>query len=224
MSNLANILTLTRLALAPVLLAIAAGGQRRAFLVVLGLSLLTDALDGPVARRTNRVSAHGARLDSIADLATWAVLPVCVWWLWPAIVIEQASHIGIAVLALLAPLACGWLRFGCLPSYHTRGAKLAALLMAGGVTVLLTDGPPWPFQFSVALLAVTAAEEIAITCVLPGPVSDVPCLWHAVRLRARRARDQLPARALASARPSRSSTKYSNTPPPMNNTITDRMA
>jgi len=212
MSNLANYLTLLRLALAPVLLGLASGGQRRTFLVLLGLSLLTDALDGPVARYTNRASALGARLDSVADLATWLVLPVCVWWLWPRVVTEEAGFIALGIAAILAPAACGLFRFGRLPSYHTVGAKLSSVLMAGAVAVLLVDGTPWPFQVSVVLLVLAGLEEIAITAVLPAWRNDVPSLRHALALRARHRR-QAAANARASARPLRSSTKNSKAPP-----------
>jgi hypothetical protein len=34
----------------------------------------------------------------------------------------------------------------------------------------------------VALLVLEAAEEIAITCVLPAWKNDVPTLWHALRM------------------------------------------
>jgi len=181
MTNLANWLTLMRLGLAPVLLMIAAGGHRREFLAVLGLSLLSDAIDGPIARFLHRASALGARLDSAADIATWLVLPVCAWWLWPHIVIDQAPLVLIAAVALAAPAACGLLRFGRLPSYHTWGAKASSVAMAIAVACLLLGGPVYPLRIAVAILAMAAIEELCITMVLPKPATDVFSLLHALR-------------------------------------------
>lgn len=64
----ANLLTLARLLMLPAALrAIGQPGGKRRALATLGLAMLTDALDGPVARMRNEVSPLGKVLDPIAD-------------------------------------------------------------------------------------------------------------------------------------------------------------
>ena len=63
----ADWISAARLLLVPVLWPLAVTGHGR--LVGFGLLVagVTDFLDGQVARRSGRVSRHGARLDAIAD-------------------------------------------------------------------------------------------------------------------------------------------------------------
>ena len=184
MHRIPNLLSSFRLVGAPLLLLLAWSGAGGAFLALLVASLLSDAIDGWLARRLALTSPLGARLDSWGDLATWAVLPVGVAWLWPErIAAELATVLAVAV-AYTLPIALGLFRFGRLTSYHTWGAKASAVAMAVALVLLLAGGPSWPFHAAAVLLVAEALEEVAITCVLPRWTSDVPSFWHARRIAA----------------------------------------
>jgi CDP-diacylglycerol--glycerol-3-phosphate 3-phosphatidyltransferase len=63
-----NLLTLGRLLLvAPTLTLLARPHRRREALICLALAMLTDAVDGPIARARGEVSRLGELLDPIAD-------------------------------------------------------------------------------------------------------------------------------------------------------------
>ena len=187
--RLPNLLSLLRLAAVPGLLGLGWLGLEAGFLVLLGCSLASDVADGWLARRLRAASTLGARLDSWADLATYSAVPVAVLWLWPGVVREERVPIAIALVAYALPIAWGWIRFRRLTSYHTRGAKLAAVAMGLGLLALLGLGVATPFRVACALLVVEAIEEIAITCVLPRWTADVPSLAHAIAIaRAERVR------------------------------------
>jgi len=141
MRGLPNALSALRLALAPVLLALAWSGAPRAFVCCLGLSLMTDIADGRIARRTGQASERGAVLDSWADLATYASLPPAAWWLRPGFVRAEALFLLVAVASYVAPVAIGFLKYGRLTSYHTRGAKLAAYLGGASALVVFAGAP-----------------------------------------------------------------------------------
>lgn len=180
--GLPNALSLFRIAMVPLLGALAWQGAATLFLCGLATSLLSDVVDGFLARRSGEVTPLGARLDSLGDLATYTSLPLFAWWLWPEILRAEKTAIAIAAGAYLAPIGVGWLRFRRLTSYHTLGAKLTAVWMGVALFVLFAGGPAWPFRAGVGLLVLEACEEIAITCVLPRWTSDVPTLWHALRV------------------------------------------
>jgi CDP-diacylglycerol--glycerol-3-phosphate 3-phosphatidyltransferase len=70
MLNIPNSITLTRIALIPVLVAFAADGFFEpgwGLPLTFGLISLSDLLDGEIARRTNQISELGKLLDPIAD-------------------------------------------------------------------------------------------------------------------------------------------------------------
>ena len=94
-------------------------------------------------------------------------------------------YIALAVGAYAATVAISLVRFGALPSYHTRGAKICAFVMASTALLLFADGPEWPVK--AALVAVFAAniEQMLISLTLRRPQTDVPSLVHALRLRRR---------------------------------------
>ncbi|HZL45548.1 MAG TPA: CDP-alcohol phosphatidyltransferase family protein, partial [Opitutaceae bacterium] len=87
--QLPNQLSFIRLGSAPVLVAVAwLTGSRAAFLIVLGIALLTDAFDGYLARRWGAESDLGRRLDSWGDYVVTSAAVVGIWRLWPAVMRE----------------------------------------------------------------------------------------------------------------------------------------
>jgi len=181
--RLPNAISALRLASAPLLLLLAWGGARRGFLITYVVVLASDVVDGFLARRLGSRSELGARLDSWGDLATYATLPCAAWWLWPDVVRREAAFVAVAVLAYVAPVVLGWLRFGRLTSYHTRGAKAAGVLMGVALPVLFACDVAWPFHVATGVFVLAEIEEMAITLVLPGWRANVPSLVHALRLR-----------------------------------------
>ena len=80
-SPIPNLLSGFRLLAAPVMLYLAWIGKPNGFLVLLAISLSTDAVDGFLARRLSWQSELGARLDSWGDFATYVSVPLGAWWL-----------------------------------------------------------------------------------------------------------------------------------------------
>ncbi len=181
--RLPNLLSASRLAAAPALVAVAASGSRRWFLTVLGFALATDALDGPLARALGAVSKAGAALDSWGDFAVYTLAPVGVVLLWPTLAGEEATWVAAVVLGFLVPVSVGFLKFGRLTSYHTWAAKAAGVALGAAALPLLLDGPRWPFHLAAVLVPLAGLEEISITALLPVWSVDVPTVVHAVRLR-----------------------------------------
>jgi CDP-diacylglycerol--glycerol-3-phosphate 3-phosphatidyltransferase len=181
--RLPNLFTWTRLALVPVMLALAAAGEGVLFVGALACAFATDAVDGWLARRLRAATPRGAKLDSRADLALWLSLPVAVALLLPAFVRGEATTIALLLGALLLPLAAGLAKFRRMPSYHTWGAKLSAVLLVPGLLCVLTGGPVWPFRAAAAVTVLSALEELAITALLREPRTDVKSLWHVLRSR-----------------------------------------
>jgi CDP-diacylglycerol--glycerol-3-phosphate 3-phosphatidyltransferase len=178
MRHIPNLISSGRLVLAPVLLLLAWYGYAHAFLAVTTASFASDVLDGYLARRLGQTSALGAKLDSVGDFVIYTTLPLGAWWLWPDMVCRELPFF-IAVLAscVLPPLVAFW-KFATFASYHTWGAKLAALVVGGSAIVLFAGGPVWLFHLAVPVSVLAGLEEIAITLVLPERQTNIHSFWH----------------------------------------------
>jgi CDP-diacylglycerol--glycerol-3-phosphate 3-phosphatidyltransferase len=177
-----NLLSTLRLASVPALLVLAWNGHSVPFLVVFTCALLTDFFDGFLARRLRQESPLGARLDSWGDFAVYMATPLCAWWLWPDLVARETGYVITVIASFLLPVLVGFCKFRMLTSYHTWGAKLTAVLMSVSTFLLFAGGSPWPFRCSTVILVLAQLEEIAITLVMPELRSNIPTLWHALRL------------------------------------------
>jgi phosphatidylglycerophosphate synthase len=183
--NVPNALSLLRLLSVPVLLAFAWSGHSRIYFYGLLAALLTDALDGWIARTFKQTSELGARLDSWADLFMSLSLPLAGWWLRPDVVRAESAWLIAALGFYVAPPIYGWFKFRRLPSYHTWAAKTAAVVVALAVLVIFGGGPGWCLRLALPLVMAACLEEILITTVLRAWQSDVPTLWHALRRQGR---------------------------------------
>ena len=178
MMNFPNLLSLTRIAMLPVLVGLAVAGHKAAFLGALAFSLSTDIADGYAARRLGQCTPLGTKLDSWGDLLTWITLLPCAWLLWPAELAAQWPFLAVAVASFTLPIGLGLLKFGTLTRYHTWGAKLSAVAMGPAIVVLLGFGLALPFHVATAILALSAIEEMLITLRLHQPAENVKSLWH----------------------------------------------
>lgn len=144
--NLANALTTMRMALVPVfLLALFAEGghdpkTRIAAFAIFAVAIVTDRLDGALARNYGMVTPFGTLADPIADKALIgaALIGLSVlgdlWW-WVTVLI-LAREIGITLLRFAV------LHRGVIPA--SRGGKLKTLVQAVGIGLLVLPlNGPW---------------------------------------------------------------------------------
>ena len=168
---------------APALLLIAWQEATAVFLTLFGLGLVSDVLDGVLARRFALESDLGARLDQYADFALWLAFPLGVWWLWPELIAREAPYVLLAIACLLLPTAVAYAKYGAVPGYHTWSAKLSSVMMAISVPLLLLFDLAWPFRITAVYLVVCAIDELGITYFSDTCRHDVPSLLHAARER-----------------------------------------
>jgi phosphatidylglycerophosphate synthase len=171
--SIPNLLSLLRLALVPVLVITASLGEASWFLALLAISLLSDMLDGYFARKLHQTSELGARLDSWADMLTYAAMILGLYLIWPTIFVEQKVYLVAATLSYILPVMLALSRFGSFPSYHTWGAKLAAVLIAPAFYLLILADNQLFFRAVIVFHVVVAIEEIAITFMLKRPRTNV---------------------------------------------------
>lgn len=171
--NLPNALTVMRLALVPVFLValFAQHGHdtntRILAFVVFAVAIVTDRLDGALARRYGLVTDFGALADPIADKALIGAALIGLsmlgdlWW-WVTVLI-LAREIGITVLRFAV------LHRGVIPA--SRGGKLKTLVQAIGIGLLVLplDGPwlvtAWAVMAAAVVLTVVTGVDYVISAV-----------------------------------------------------------
>ena len=171
--SIPNLLSLLRLALVPVLVVAACLNEDQLFLLLLGVCLLSDMLDGYFARKLQQVTEFGARLDSWADMATYAMMILGLNLIWPTIFDQQFLYLVAATLSYVLPVVVALVRFSSFPSYHTWGAKLAAVLIAPAFYLLVLYDEQTFFRLVIVFHVLVAMEEIAITMLLKQPKTNV---------------------------------------------------
>lgn len=165
------------------MLALAWTGHGYTFLGVFAFALLTDGLDGFIARHFNQSTELGARLDSWADMAVYLTLVLSASWLWPDIIWAEKWYFAAMIASVFVPALAGLIKFGVLTSYHTWLVKTAVACAALSAIVLFIGGPAWPLRAAAVLVVIAALEEVALTLILDRPRSNVRSLWHVLKQR-----------------------------------------
>jgi CDP-diacylglycerol--glycerol-3-phosphate 3-phosphatidyltransferase len=176
-------LTCLRGSLAPVVVLLAiAYPSPAAFGACLIVALVSDVLDGVVARRLRVATSNLRRLDSIADTIFYLSIGFASWYLHPTVI---ADHL-VAVVALLAleltRHAFDIVKFGREASYHMWSSRLWGIALFGGSYSLLVLGSDGVAVTAAIYLGIVAdVEGLIISIILPEWKNDVPTVVHAWR-------------------------------------------
>jgi CDP-diacylglycerol--glycerol-3-phosphate 3-phosphatidyltransferase len=180
--HLPNALSIARIVASPVLVALAATGLEPAFTWVLVPALLSDIVDGLVARVFRLQSQLGALLDSVADTLLLVASLYGIWVFHPAVVADHGLAGLLLVGAWLVENAAALLRYGRLSSFHTYLSKVAGYLLGIFVGSLFVFGfQPWLLYLAVGVSLVGNCEELALLALLPQWRPDVRGIWWLLR-------------------------------------------
>jgi CDP-diacylglycerol---glycerol-3-phosphate 3-phosphatidyltransferase len=168
-----NLISMFRLVCAPFLVLAGLAKTPMLFFAILALMLLSDALDGFLARRWNQTSVLGAKLDSYGDYATYMAVTFGAWLQWPERIERETFVILFAVAVFILPALVSIIKFHRFASYHTLITKVAAVLMSLAIFALLLFDRSWPLYIAVTVLSIEAVENIAITLSLKEPRTDI---------------------------------------------------
>lgn len=181
MINIPNTLSFFRLLAAPVLLFLAWHGNEISFLVLLTFALISDGIDGYIARRFNLITELGAKLDTWGDVSIYLTLAISAFWLWPDTVYEERYYFGAMVASVIFPTVVGLLKFNALTSYHTWLVKFSGASAVITAILLFTGVMHWPFRIAAVLTVLAALEEVAITAIIDQPISNVKSVFHIMK-------------------------------------------
>lgn len=151
LNYLPNLLSSVRITLAPAMLGAAYSNAKIGFAVLLATGLVTDAVDGSLARRWRAESELGRRLDRWGDGLTMIMAATGVFFLWPHIVEQQWEW----VLVALAGYALVGLQRWSLPA-HAKSrppwwVKALSFAVPVSLVPLVLGTAAWPFHVAAVV-------------------------------------------------------------------------
>ena len=161
--NVPNVLSLLRLLSVPVLLGLIFQGLEWWFAIVFSASLITDILDGSIARFFKLQTRFGAALDNLADMGIYIMALTGIFtFKWS----EIQPHAWILYL-FLGVFAISYIvafyRFKKIPGLHLYGAVTAGYLQGFFFIVLFLHGfIPWLYYLALGWGFLAYVEKILV--------------------------------------------------------------
>ena len=185
--NLPLKLILFRFLLAPAILGLAyfiGENSKPIILLLMYLGLISDVLDGIIARKQNLSSASLRRLDSQTDMVFWLSIGFSTWILYPQLISE--NHVAIWAILAMEVLVYGIsiLKFKRETCTHAFLSKLWGITLLIAFTSLIGfNHAGLPFSAAILMGLLSHIDRILITLILPTWTHDIPSAYHAYLIR-----------------------------------------
>jgi cardiolipin synthase (CMP-forming) len=177
-----NILSAYRIIIFPLVLFFAINRHENMFVILLIINLITDILDGLIARSFKMQTEFGARLDSIADVGTYLLAIT-------GILIFKASefkpHLAsfyIFIILFVTANLLSLIKFKKLPSLHLYSWKIGGYIQGLFFFVLFTFNFYPVFYYLTIIWGIVAfCEHICTQLVLKKMQSNVKGLFWVLK-------------------------------------------
>lgn len=177
-----NVLSLYRIIIFPFILWLIFSGNEKLFAVFITISLLSDILDGLIARGFKMQTAIGAKLDSWADLGTYLLAFLAIglfkWQELKPHSLMLYLFAGIMALSYIVVFA----KFRGLIGLHTYLFKITGYLQGAFIISLFLWGfYVVPYYVCLVWGTLACIEEIIIILILKEPRSNVKGLYWVLK-------------------------------------------
>lgn len=181
--NIPVALILFRLLLAPTILALAyfiGESTKTTIVILMYLGLLSDILDGIIARKQNISSEKLRRMDSQTDMVFWLSIGFATWILYPKLIADNSILIWTILGMEMACYAISFIKFKKQPCTHAWLSKLWGITLLVAFTSLIGfNHAGIPFAVAIIMGLISQLDVILITLILPKWTHDVPSAYHA---------------------------------------------
>jgi CDP-diacylglycerol--glycerol-3-phosphate 3-phosphatidyltransferase len=187
MKRIPHLLILLRLIIGFIILSFpftGLSGERALLICLLLTGVLTDIFDGIIARRLGVSGELLRRMDSLADQVFWICVLVTVFFLHPYFFkSHKFLFLSIGLLELSTYLI-SYLKFKKEVSTHAILSKIWTLsILAVFIELIGTGYSGRIFILCYCLGVISRVEIMLILLVLKEWTTDVPSLYHAIKLR-----------------------------------------
>jgi CDP-diacylglycerol--glycerol-3-phosphate 3-phosphatidyltransferase len=185
--NIPISLILFRLLLAPIILALAYFNGESAkitIVILMYLGLISDILDGIIARKQHISSEKLRRMDSQTDMIFWLSIGFATWILYPKLISENSIVICIIIGMEIACYIISLIKFKKETCTHSFLSKLWGITLLVAFTSLIGfNHAGIPFATAIIMGLISYIDIILITLILPKWTHDIPSAYHAYLIR-----------------------------------------
>lgn len=161
--NLPNFISLYRLLVFPVILYMALTGNEQWFVILLCVSLISDILDGNLARYLKLQTNFGAALDNLADICTYAMALLGLFIFKWDVIEPHALILYIFLSVFVLSYIVSFIRFGKIPGLHLYSAVSAGYIQGIFFFILFVFGfYPWMYYLAIGWGAIAYVEKILV--------------------------------------------------------------
>ncbi len=158
--------------------------SRPFLLVLMYLGLISDILDGIIARKINVSTEKLRRFDSQTDMIFWVSIGICIWLLNPDLISRNKGSISIIFVLEGMCYLISFMKFGKETCTHAFLSKIWGITLLIGFTSLIGfNYAGIPFLIAIIFGLISHTDRILITLLLPRWTHDVPSFYHAYLIR-----------------------------------------
>lgn len=180
--NVPNLISLYRLLIFPVILFMAVNGRENGFVILLCISLVSDVLDGNIARIFKLQTNFGAALDNLADICTYAMALLGLFIFKWAEIEPHAWILYIFLGVFVLSYIISFYRFGKIPGLHLYSAVSAGYIQSAFFFVLFVFGfYTWMYYLAVGWGVIAYTEKIFVLLKLDDIKTGVKGLYWLIK-------------------------------------------
>lgn len=179
-----NIISASRLIIDPLILYFIIAGRENLYAIFLIINLVSDALDGFLARKLKQETELGARLDGFADNFTYVLAFVGIFVFKMDDIRPHLVSFITMITMLVSTVIVSLIKFRKFPSYHLYTTKIGGYIEGIFFISLFTIGFIKPYYYFMVVWAIMGAIEcIAINLVIPEMRSNIKGLYWLLKER-----------------------------------------
>jgi len=180
--NVPNVLSFYRLISFPLILYLGIMHIERPFVVLFAINLVTDVLDGMIARFFNLQTEFGAKLDSIADFGTYILAIVGVFVFKESEFAPHMSSFLVFIGLFFGSYLLTLIKFRRFPSLHLYSWKIGGYIQGFFFFVLFVFDFYTPYYYFMVTWGILAfSEHIIIQLILPEMRSNQKGLYWVLK-------------------------------------------
>ncbi|EFK59943.1 CDP-alcohol phosphatidyltransferase family protein [Sphingobacterium spiritivorum] len=172
--NVPNALSIYRILALPFIIYAIYVGDKPLFITLLSINLITDILDGLIARVFRLQTEFGARLDSLADIGTYIMAFAGMIMLEKSFVMEHRIEFSLLIGMWLLPQLVSLIRFRRFPSFHLWSYKVTGYVQGIFIFTFFIFGVSTIYFYIMLVISLLAyMEELLLVSILPKLRSNV---------------------------------------------------
>lgn len=177
-----NALSAYRILALPFIIGAIVHGNKHLYITLLSINLITDILDGWIARTFKVETELGARLDSFADIGTYAMAFTGMIVLENDFVNTHVFSFIILLALYITPQISSLIRFKRTTSFHLYSSKVVGYIQGIFIFTYFSIGfNKFYFHFMIIASSIAYLEALVIVWAIPRLRSNVKGIYFMVK-------------------------------------------